>query len=197
MDAKFTIEGSRDFSQRYGESYGWLPREGKPDLPVYIRNVDGGTLYFEDLDENQYHVFADKDVSFKFHQMRRALYVGGSGRVYVIERRPARQWQRGVSRNNTNLFVYNADRRRFDPSRIGHGTMRDIMAKGSKPSVPGVIMSDIFCILHDTVYMYYTPIGAASNLDGTWSVTLSPKFASFKQELSDAARDSKTKFTFV
>lgn len=197
MDAKFTIEGSRDFQQRYAESYGWLPRDGKPDLPVYIRQVDGNTLYFEDLEDNQYHVFADKDVSFKFHQMKRSVYVGASGNVYVIERRPARQWQRGVSRANTNLFVFTPRAYRFEPSRISHAFMKDIMAGGGKLKVPGVVMSDIFSLLNDVVYMYSHPIGSCSKQDSTWIVSLTSKFNGFKQEILDAARDSGTKITLV
>lgn len=76
MKTQFLGREARDFNQRYVGTYGFLEREGKNDLPVFIREVEGDTLLFEDLQGNNFHTYADKGVGFRFQQIRRSVYVG-------------------------------------------------------------------------------------------------------------------------
>jgi len=156
-------------------------------MPVFIDNVDGQILHFSDMDGSPFHTFADKNVVFKFHQLRRSLYVGRSGKLYYIERRAARQFQRGVCHANTRAYVYSPERRSFLETRVNHALMADLMFPADK-FTHGVKLSEQFAIAHDTVFLYIHPVG---QVVGNQIVVINKNFT---QEIRDAVRDNKLSF---
>ena len=190
MKATFNSHDTRDFIQRYVGTYGYFELEGKPDLPVWIETVDGNTLYFSDFDGNKYHTYADQNVSFKFQQVRRSYYIGKSGNIYLLERVPARQYQRGVSRSNTRCYRYGNGN--WNPIRVDHTSMADIMFGGTQCK-HGIKLSETFALLDNVLWLYTSAIGVS---DGA-TIQIMNGWTKFRQEVSDAIRDSKLNYKVV
>jgi len=190
MKATFNSHDARDFIQRYVGTYGYFERDGKSDLPVLIENVEGNTLYFSDFDGNKYHTYADQNVSFKFQQVRRCYYVGKSGNIYFMERVPARQYQRGVSRGNTRIFRYSNGN--WNPIRVDNNAMADIMFGGTVCR-SGIKLSETFALLDNVLWLYTSAIGVS---DGN-TIQLMTGWTKFRQEVSDCVRDNKLNYKVV
>lgn len=103
MFAKFNAANAADFKQRHESTIGWLHRAGKTHL-VYVSHVGGDRVSFSDKDGTEYFATsAADDTEFEFLPVTRG-WKNGTKRAWYMQRRPARQYQRGVSPNNTEIF---------------------------------------------------------------------------------------------
>lgn len=101
----FQSETSRDFRQRYQGSYGYytVPETNKR-LMVYMEEV--GDTYTTFVDENRsvYKANVDTGVIFEFIPISKKLFTHNDG-LYLVQRKPARQWTRGITSSNTSIEV--------------------------------------------------------------------------------------------
>lgn len=100
----FYSNTSRDFRQRYQGSFGYYTvPESKKRVLVYLDHVDETTTTFIDEHKTVYKANADTGVEFDFIPVSKKLFVIDDA-LFLIQRRPARMWQRGVSGQNTHVY---------------------------------------------------------------------------------------------
>lgn len=95
-----------DFTQRYRGGFGWLLRENGTKVLVHITEVDQNKVLFDTSKESGFFAFTDKGVEFEFLPITRGHIPTEDG-IYLCQRHPARQFQRGISEGNTQLFKFN------------------------------------------------------------------------------------------
>jgi len=106
MKDTFTTENANDFHRRYQGTFGWYIG-GKTDTTkklVEITEVRDRRCTFRDVDGRQYHATIDSGVIFEFEPLQSGWWNGSDNSTYLVQRVPARQWQRGVSRGNTSIL---------------------------------------------------------------------------------------------
>lgn len=174
MRDTLTSANARDFQSRYLQSYGFYVDEIKDKkVPVFLKNMEGATLYFEDLNKTEFNTRADRGAVFEFMQMTRRIYQGTTGALYYICRKPARQWQRGVCDNNTTAVLLTKEGP--VPTSVNNTLMRDILITSDLPApkIGNLKLSDQFCIVGDKAYLYNNVIGSYSEkairVDKSWS----------------------------
>jgi hypothetical protein len=94
-----------DFQQRYGGTFGWLvnPTTNKK-LLVSIISVDRNGVRFKDASGQEGHAYLDTGVMFEFLPVEQGWF-NTDKTSYFMTRRPARQWHRGISHDNTAIFA--------------------------------------------------------------------------------------------
>ncbi len=187
-----TSDNWRDFQQRYQGCYGWVLTNNK-EVPVYVSRVTDTAVTFTGLSGEEYFTYANKDVKFKFAPLNRRLVIGASGELYYIARRPARQWSRGVSESNTLISRIRGSR--ATPAGITPEIMSDILSgttskvtKGTVGEINNVLLSDLFAISGNILYMFNLSSGTITGDVINVSRPL------FMQEVVDAVRDSKLSY---
>lgn len=104
MIEEYTANGSRDFQQRYKDTYGWYITDKGNKVFVKLSEVGTTALKFVDAKENVYTALADKGNRFEFIPLERGLFNSASeDAVVYCQRVPARQWRRGIHQQNTSL----------------------------------------------------------------------------------------------
>lgn len=109
MFDKFLSANARDFSQRYQGTYGFFRnKEEKPWL-AKITAVEG-TVTFINKAGVPFELAPDRpdDIGFQFIPPRSGYFNTTFGTIYV-KRVAARQFQRGISDRNTQLFLLQED----------------------------------------------------------------------------------------
>ena len=180
-----TPENWRDFSQRYARTFGWYTKESGEKVPVYIHEVHEGHVVFHGLDGREFEGRAGKGVAFQFAPLTRRLHVGNDGYVYVINRRPARQYSRGISPNNT--FIYRLTGSGLKTIPVGTASMKILLADEGTKITNGVKLSKAFCLIDRVLYAYECVVGSLVNN----TIFLNADTKSLVQEVRDAVRDSK------
>lgn len=104
MKVEYNSDGYRDFSQRYSDTYGWLEREGKESILVKLLSVDHDSLKFMDKRGMEFFARPDMGNYFSFIPVVKGSYLY-KGDVVVVQRRPARQWKRGICEDNTSITI--------------------------------------------------------------------------------------------
>lgn len=99
----YTDENAPDFNQRYVGTYGWMVRDGKKQF-VYLTDTDEDHLYFNKGRGTTFNVKINSGIMFEFIPVDRGWYTSTDGTNYFLERRPQRQWKRGISNGNTRIF---------------------------------------------------------------------------------------------
>ena len=184
MRDSFTTDNTRDFNARYVQSYGYYIDEAKGTrLPVFLKSIDGDTLYFSDLSDTEFNTRADRGAVFEFMQMTRRIYQGIDGNLYYIARRPARQWQRGISGGNTLAYLLTD----MGPAQVtvDNRLMRQVMFDHKGKVNNGIKFSDQFAVCGTVVYLYNNVIGSYDAKSK--SITLTKQFSSFLPELLELA----------
>lgn len=102
MKVEFTSYGTRDFVQRYAETYGWLERNGKPNLLVKLLKITDSFLNFTDETGFEYTALSDRGNWFTFIPVVKGSYLY-KDTIVVVQRIPARQWRRGICEENTSI----------------------------------------------------------------------------------------------
>jgi hypothetical protein len=195
MKEEVTRQGSRDFRQRYEGTYGFYTTEEGSKLLVVIDSVNEEEVKFRDSKRLSYTALSDRGLSFEFLSPVKRLFAIGD-MVYLIERRPARQFQRGVSANNTRIYKldtmapvpinFNNLAAAFDEdTEVRYKLQLVRMEKGLRKTL---LLSDMLAFVNGSVYLYKDVIG---RLDlANKKVVLSKNMGMFRQEVLDAIRDT-------
>ena len=192
MKDTFTTENARDFNARYVGSYGLYVDEARgTKIPVYLKTTEGATLYFENLDGVEFHTRANSGITFEFMQMTRKLYPALDGHIYYVCRRPARQWTRGVSDNNTQ--AYRLCNHGPSPVSINHKLIKSLLSPDAKTADGNILLSDQFAIVDNIVYLYNNVIGEYYKSKSR--IELLSNYSEFKVELEDALRTTMKEVT--
>lgn len=105
MFEKFTSLHSRDFQQRYHNTYGFYVNK-KTSSTVLVKLIDIGrsVVLFNDKDGMEYRLRADaeEDIGFSFIPPKSGWHNTSLGGV-LVRRVPARQWSRGICSKNTSI----------------------------------------------------------------------------------------------
>lgn len=169
MKASLTRNNHRDFQQRHQGTYGFLLVENKRIL-VNVTRVSSDRVDFVDVDKTPYHVFADGGVDFEFIPVRRG-WVNGAAHPYYFARVPARQYQRGISHNNTEGLYLSAAG--AGPVEISFSALDDAItktisyeeayAKYLKGERDAVALSKHFAMTPLVFYFYNRSVGTIKN----------------------------------
>jgi hypothetical protein len=185
MRDSFTRDNARDFQARYLGSYGHYIRDDGKSIPVFLSNMDDNTLYFTDLYGVEFNTVVNSGAVFEFMQMTRRLYAGLDGNIYLIERRPARQWTRGVSQNNTRAWLLTEKHGAVERG-VEHTLMRNILVEMETKGKTNFKLTDQIAIVGSCLYLYNLVIGGYHKETNT--VELARQYDVFSVEVKDACR---------
>lgn len=193
MKEQFTSITSRDFRQRYEGTYGFFTTESKQRILVHLATIGENSLTFTDAKRQSYQANADKGVEFEFLSPVKKLF-SIDDTIYIIHRRLARQFQRGISEGNTII-------RDVTSERNGAVNFKRLQAAFSDDQYPvrqrwvqyltgkreTVLLSDMFAVVGDKLYLYKDIIGTFDKEQKKFKITV--EF--FREEVSDMVRDNK------
>jgi hypothetical protein len=156
MIETFTSENSGDFQARYAETFGWLHRTDRKQF-INLESVIEDKVSFSIGTHHKYSVNINSGINFEFIPVDRGWFNTTNGEVVYLQRRPARQWKRGISESNTE--IYDAYRSRVDLTFARLSSIFENPNKwGIKPSQCAI--SKQFAMLPDgTVYFYLHCVG--------------------------------------
>lgn len=163
MKVEFTSEGYRDFSQRYSGTFGWLERKDKNPVLVQLQNVNSDELTFIDANRIEYFARSDRDNWFSFIPVKKGSYLYKDG-IVVVQRRPARQWKRGICEDNTTITTL-GDKQ---PLSVTFDILSNIFSPQYNYTVEKfrsfkggdlVLFNNQFSIYNNVMYLYDIPIG--------------------------------------
>ena len=184
---EFTSAGSRDFRQRYLDVFGYFPTE-RGDVLVRVNHVDDAKTTFVDAKGLSYTAYADKGVVFRFIPITKRLFFYKKN-LCLAHRKPARQYQRGITYNNTTMQTMFGDALTVDFDTIeAYSNNRDPDTdKGD------LLINNMLAIYSNSVYLYNLNIGAV--LQSSKRIVLHTKL--FRQELTDSLRDNGLNYEVV
>ena len=182
---EFTSGGSRDFRQRYLNVFGYFPTGGSEVL-VKVTEVDNTKTVFVDERGLSYTAYADKGVMFKFIPVTKRLFFHDS-ELCLVTRKPARQYQRGITYENTNMQTVFGGGVEIDFDSI-HSYSKNKQHKGDSHNL---LLNDMLAIYASSLFLYNHNIGYVSGK----SIALTNPL--FKQEVSDAIRDKGLNYEVV
>lgn len=188
MKDTYTSENGRDFRQRYVGCFGRYTTSRGEKLTVYIEDLTPTEVRFQNKEGISLSARVDSGVEFEFYPLNRRL-TDYNGTVVYSERKPQRQWQRGVCSGNTRIMdlvrmrevavdhvvvdaIYNSE-----PNYLN--TYSDFEAKRRT----NFLLSDKFAVINGSLYVYDKKIGT---MVGN-TITVSEMFA---QEVKDALNRS-------
>lgn len=165
MRVSFNRETARDFGPRYAETYGFLIDDKGERKLIYVTETTDSAVYFQtrDGDNIQYHAVLGADVSFEFIPVNRGFFNGADGMLYHVERVPARQWRRGIGRNNTQIYSLSEKEGPFAGKKINFKVLEAIFSAPSDYKFAGktewVAISKHFATTASGVYFHHERIG--------------------------------------
>ena len=179
-----TYENQRDFTARYKNTIGSLVKEDGTKEWVWIAGVNDESVMFTTLDGMKYTASIGKGTQFEFTQVPMAWYNSHEGPMF-FSRRPARQWQRGISSANT--LVYNQFLNKIDLT-LGR-VVQAHLPSGVYKKQPAWALSKHFSFNKDNVLFFYdVPIGEKKDL------LFSVKSCNVVQELQDTIKRNNLPF---
>ena len=182
---EFTSGGSRDFRQRYLNVFGYFPT-GDSEVLVKVTEVDTTKTVFVDERGLSYTAYADKGVMFKFIPVTKRLFFH-DGELCLVTRKPARQYQRGITYENTNMQTVFGGNIDIDFDSI-HSYSKSREYKGNSHNM---LLNNMLAIYADGLFLYNHNIGV---ITGNKARVHNPLF---KQEVSDALRDKGLNYEVV
>lgn len=191
MKDSLTHENWRDFGPRYVDTYAFYQTspEKKPTL-VYITNSDEHSVSFQMTKGGfEYNAKRDSGTFFEFIQVDKQWVLGRSGKPYLMQRVPARQWRRGISRNNTSILSYNP-KMGLDMEGVNFSTLGDIYCNEAKKEVCEFadVLSKHFLAVYDGPLLFYRePVGKVITKDTRRIIQL-PSDSMVTQEVVDVLR---------
>jgi len=192
---EFTSGGARDFRQRYLGVYGYYPLPSGEKILVYLSTITERETKFVDAAGVEYTAKVDQGVFFQFVPIEKRLFTMDNTLI-LAERRPARQYSRGMSDNNTAFL----DVGYSDPINVN---ARSITAYTNPVYVTKLnadaavqLLSPMFGIRYHLVYLYNRDIGVIIyNKDKP--PTIKVRDDMFYQELVDVVRERKIEVEVV
>lgn len=163
MLVKFNADTYRDFNQRYVGAYGWLITPTNKKL-ININSVDGHRVYYNIGGATLFWAELNSATTFEFIPVDHGLFNGRDGYTYYMHRKPARQWRRGISENNTVMEKLHTHKH----VPINYQTLENIFNdEFSQRNYPQVFetgaLSKHFAVLYGKVYFYSIVIGNYAN----------------------------------
>lgn len=187
----FESAHSRDFRQRYNNSFGFFTNDAKRKILVYMVAVGERDVSFQDEKGANYVAHADAGVEFEFIPIQKRLFVL-KDRLMLIRRRPARQWARGINAQNT--YVGPVDTSSSFSSGVHLGFPEVKAATDTTPidvlhsvraleakKVNSITLSMMFGVQGTGLYLYDHKIG--SFMVDSREIVIEEKM--FKQEVED------------
>jgi hypothetical protein len=197
MFEKFLSTGTRDFVQRYEGTFGFYRKEDKSRLLVQLSGIGENSCNFVDAKGINYSLNADtdKDIGFEFLPPKSGYHNTDKGAI-LVQRTPARQWQRGISHKNTSLQVMTMGFLRAE--RVDIQNLERIYEKAltitearrrakADGKVTSVAISSQICmdVGVNALYVLQESIGTFMEKDNVFTVTLNDKNL-FRTEVADA-----------
>jgi hypothetical protein len=138
-------------------------------------------------DSMDFNIKRDSGVMFEFIPVDRAWMLGKSGVPYFLQRVPARQWRRGISRHNTNINILTSYG--LEPVNPSWKTMKDIFGDdATQPCKLGEVLSKHFMAVHNgPLYFYREPVGTTVK-QGNHCIIKLPAKSLVAQEVMDVLR---------
>lgn len=202
MFEKFLSSSARDFQARYEGTFGYFTNKGKKTL-VQLATVDteSGTVYFRDIADMTYHLNADAedaDTGFEFLPPRSNWHNTANG-PYLVQRKAARQWQRGVSPNN--IAIYNL---RLQGQRVDFPALSAIFDKPVDVQTAVAQGGDGFAVSQElavnvsyaTLYLFSEGIGSVVKNKDVYQVKLNNPDL-FNVEVRDAFARANLKLEMI
>lgn len=191
MLERYTHENMRDFGPRYVDTYGFLLKNNGSKKLIYITENTRDAVYFRTEEAGMlYHANIDSHIEFEFIQVDRGFFTADDGCVYLLTRVPARQWKRGIGRNNTSVMQLTSVG--LMPIKLSLPLLNSIFSveigyswEYVKEGQQQMALSRHFAMNDRDLFFYETPIGKVDHtshvitVNGSYSVT---------QELNDAIR---------
>lgn len=149
-----------DFKRRYAGTYGFFTTPSNKRILVYVSNVRNTHVEFQDAGGVQYIANNDTGVQFEFIQVPRAWYNREEGGPILLMRRPATQWNRGVSERNTMAYTLQLGRLRH--AGISFHTLAPLenpLPYINKIKDSGVALSSAFALYGGFIYLYDRQVG--------------------------------------
>lgn len=176
---EFTSAGARDFRQRYLDVFGYFPT-GENEVLVKVTEVTETKTNFVDVKGLLYTAYADKGVMFKFIPVVKKLFFYNK-KLCLAHRKPARQYQRGITYNNTTMQTIYGDSIPVEFDTIeAYSNSRE-----QKTEQHDILLNDMLAFYAGYVYLYNLNIGVV--MPYAKKILLTNPL--FKQELIDSIRD--------
>lgn len=192
MFEKFLSNNVENFAQRYMGTFGFFRDAKRKRLLVKLTDVRNDRCEFVDASGIPFHVVPDasEDVGFEFLPPRSSWYNTDRGAVYT-ERIAQRQFQRGLSSKNINMFLLKGI---LTPIKVDFQNLSAVFEakEDTKGSLVALDKSMSFALSPQfaldpsgVVMLYRDPIGKFTRKDKHFSFTLNePQL--WKTELTDA-----------
>lgn len=208
MFDKFLRSNARDWVQRYQGTYGKYHKDGRSVL-CYLSKIDLDSdrpcLYFKDSNNCDYHLYVDnaQGVEWEFLLPESKYYNTPKG-VYYIQRRAARQFQRGISNNNT--IVNTITGRGSIPAKLGFDILlavdsafTSVDAYDYHTKWGAVALSSQICLAATGVYVASSMIGTYTWENASPDIQLVGDAGKmFMQEVKDSlTRNGIKEYTLV
>lgn len=194
----YTHENMRDFGPRYADTYGFLVKPDQTKQLVYISENDRNAVYFRCQDDGlQFHANIDSGVQFEFIQVDRGFFTGSDGNIYFMCRVPARQWKRGIGRNNTSLKLLTENgltnqKLSLHLLSLIFNRKQSYLYDDLLPTQNFIALSKHFAMTTKKVYFFETEIGTVDHQSQVISVDSEYKVT---QELNDVIRRNGYSYT--
>ena len=184
----FDSAHSRDFRQRYSGSFGYYTvPETRKRILVQMEQVDEVTAGFRDARGAMYSAKADTGVEFEFILLSKRLFIMDKC-LYLVRRKPARQWSRGCHNGNTTVMRVHTGRDTkltfasvaagFDSTPIdGYASVTALERKEAEAA----LLSPMFGVEGSVLYLYDHAIG--SFMADRKEIVVEERM--FKQEVED------------
>lgn len=104
MKDTLTSRNHQDFRARYQGTYGYYVNpDNAQKVPVYVANCNQHKVTFQDIEGRDLFANVDTGIEFEFIPLDRGFFQTINGKVYYLQRVPARQWKRGICYDNTQV----------------------------------------------------------------------------------------------
>jgi len=152
----------RDFGPRYQDTYGYLHLPAGKRLVQIISNNDEAVYFRQEDNGFNFHVAIDSALEFEFLPVNMGFYNTNEGNVYFMQRVAARQWRRGISRNNTAM--YHVHQGQFNGTRPSLALLNNIFNSvqdyhNVQTSQDSFALSRHFAVTGDYLFFYKEQIG--------------------------------------
>jgi hypothetical protein len=173
---KFTRNGWADFRQRYEGTFGFFTDENKKRTLVKVTGVGEDRCTFEDSNGIGFHVKADAhDKGFAFFPPKSQFY-NTEDATYLVQRTAARQFQRGITHRNIN--IYRVARGRLFPEAVDFPVLRKLylenkdvrevvqrLTQANMEMTGALAISNQIALSGGVVYLYDKSIGSYETAD--------------------------------
>lgn len=193
-----TAQNRNDFSQRYRGAFGWLVKEDSARKLVHITDVQADRVIFSTSEDSGFFALSNKGVQFEFLPVTRG-FIPTKKNVYLLNRHPARQFQRGISEGNTTLSVVLNRGNAIYPTLLNLEGLSQVfehpisykesVTKYLEQDDPVCALSLHFAIAGKNLYFLGRPAGSVEK------TTITP-MTLIKQELQDLINRNKWLFHF-